>query len=86
MGILIRYLYFLQYQNTELKINTPENHKSLSLCFFFQGGSRSSSAHAGLDLVGLAGSLAQASDPTGQTRGMREFPHACMLSYYSSEL
>jgi hypothetical protein len=32
----------------------------------------------GLDLAGLTGLLAQASDPAGQIRGTRELPHAYM--------
>jgi len=57
--------------------------------FFFAGPS---SIHmAGLDPAGLTGSLAQANDPGGKTKGTRELPHACMLSnifkyYCSSEL
>jgi len=56
----------------------------LTLTYFWAG---SNSAHvARLNPTGLAESIAQANDPTGQTRGTREFPHACMPSYCSSEL
>jgi len=71
---ILQYLYFLQYQNTDFKINSQKKkHKSISL----------NSTHvAGLDPAGLVGSLVQISDPAGQTRGTREFPslvHAQLL-------
>jgi len=47
----------------------------ISLAFL---GVRSSSTHvAGLNPIGLAGSLGQTSDLAGH-KGMREFPHACL--------
>jgi len=56
----------------------------LTLTYFWVG---SNSAHvARLNPAGLAESIAQANDLTGQTRGTHEFPHACMPRYCSSEL
>ena len=55
---------FLQHKkNSDLKINMPENHKSLSLSFFFQERKKK------LEPVGSAGSLAQASDLARHKKG-----------------
>jgi hypothetical protein len=62
---------FLQHKkNPDLEINMPEN-KSLSLYFFLK--------------IGLAGSLAQASDPAGHKRVQLQLKGVKLASYCSSE-
>jgi hypothetical protein len=83
-GILNTRFVFLQYKNTKKETTKKYTKKQRYYSFFLEVGS--SSAHvAGLNPAGIAGSLAQTSDPAGH-KGMREFPHACLGCYCSSEL
>jgi len=78
-GILNTRFVFLQYKNT--KKTTKKIHKKQRYySFFFLGAGSSAAQVAGLNPAGIAGSLAQTSDPAGQklTRAL--------AGYCSSEL
>jgi hypothetical protein len=77
-GILNTRFVFLQYKNT--KKTTKKYTKNNDITRFFLGAGSSAAQVAGLNPAGIAGSLAQTSDPAGQklTRAL--------AGYCSSEL
>jgi len=65
------YFYNIKIQ----KKNHKKIHKKTTILLVFLEAGSSSAHVAGLNPAGIAGSLAQTSDPAGH-KGMREFPHA----------
>ena len=81
------YIFLQNKKNSDLKINIPENHKSLSLSFIFFKEKKKKKKTAC-----PAGSLAQASDPVWTQKKERSLlneqgkMHANRPRYCSSEL